>query len=174
MSKDKNASTLAKPKKLFELTDAECEELREAFNLFDKDGAGTISKEEVRVSLTVLGFSLTQDEMNGLLALYGGEKSNEIGFDEFLNIVTHMISQLQPKSQLIRAFNFMDKDKDGYINLEDLQETADFLGEKLSKDELREMVMNARGKAKEFDIHTKDVGSISQAEFVKTISKVFN
>ena len=60
------------------------------------------------------------------------------------------------------------------ISLDDLQEMSDFLGNNLSKDELREIIMSARGMSKEFDIHTKDVGKISQSQFISAVKKNYH
>ena len=158
----------------FEITDQENEELRQAFNLFDTDGAGTIKSEEVRVALTVLGFNPSHEEIQELLAKHDTGKQGTISFDEFTNIILDKISELRPNEDLIRAFDTLDRDQDGYISLQDLQDVGDFLGSNLSKDELREIIMSARGLSKEFDIHTKDVGKISQSQFISAIKRNYH
>ena len=158
----------------FEITDAENEELRQAFNLFDTDGAGTIKSEEVRVALTVLGFNPSHDEIQELLLKHDVGKAGQLSFDEFTAIILDKISELRPTEDLIRAFDTLDHDQDGYISLDDLQEMSDFLGNNLSKDELREIIMSARGMSKEFDIHTKDVGKISQSQFISAVKKNYH
>ena len=60
---------------------------------------------------------------------------------------------------------------DGYISIDDLTTVADTLGEDLSKEELHEIIMSVRGCANQFDIHTKDAGKITHAEFMSTINK---
>jgi centrin-2/centrin-1 len=75
---------------------------------------------------------------------------------------------------LLRAFRFLDKDGDGWISLADLSQDAEELGETLDVDELREIIMNARGKAHQFDIHTKDVGMISESDFVSAIMRLYH
>ena len=157
----------------FELTDNENEELRQAFNLFDKNGSGTISSQEIRVALTALGFSMTNEEIQSLILKYDHGKYGEISFDEFTEIIQNKISQLLPKEQLIRAFHNLDSDRNGTISLTDLIRMSESLGEEISRDELREIIMSARGQTSNFDIHTKDVGEITQQEFVAAINKNF-
>eukprot|EP01130_Rhizamoeba_saxonica_P017678 TRINITY_DN861_c0_g1_i3.p1 TRINITY_DN861_c0_g1~~TRINITY_DN861_c0_g1_i3.p1 ORF type:complete len:159 (-),score=55.31 TRINITY_DN861_c0_g1_i3:35-463(-) len=48
--------------------DAEAE-LREAFDVFDKDGTGNISTAELRAVLTTMGEKLFQEEVDGVLKL---------------------------------------------------------------------------------------------------------
>ena len=158
----------------FEPTDAENEELRQAFNLFDTDGAGTIKSEEVRVALTALQFNPTYEEIQELIAKHDTEKAGQLSFDEFTAIVLDKISELRPTEDLIRAFDALDNDQDGYLSLDDLQEASDFLGTDLSKDELREIIMSARGLSNEFDIHTKDVGKISQSQFINAVKRNYH
>lgn len=47
--------TSGKSKK-FELTEEQKQEIREAFDLFDTDGSGTIDAKELKVAMRALGF----------------------------------------------------------------------------------------------------------------------
>lgn len=160
----------------FTLTDGEKQELRMAFNLFDKNGGGTIEPFEVRVALRALGFNPTMDELNALIEKVDTEgtrtsRKDGVTFNEFTQIILEKISEPQPHNQLIRSFNNLDIDMDENVSLDDLTQVAQDLGEDLSPDELGEIIMTVRGCASEFDIHTKDVGAISQAQFVSAINK---
>lgn len=158
----------------FDITDKENEELRQAFNLFDTNGAGTITAEEVRVVLAVLGFNPSYEEVQELVQRHNKGKSNNIAFDEFTAIILDKISELRPRSDLERAFRKLDVDGNGSISLQDLQAVSEFLGQDLSRDELREIIMNARDKSDQFDIHTKDVGQISEKQFISSIKKLYS
>ena len=118
----------------FNLTDQEIKELREAFNMFDKCGAGTIDAEEVRVTLRVLGYDATDEEVHQLLKDFDHDHSSSIDFDEFTQIIAYKLSEMQPISQLVRAFHFIDRDGDDMISLSDLTEVAESLGEVLDID----------------------------------------
>ncbi|OHS94602.1 EF hand family protein [Tritrichomonas foetus] len=155
----------------FTLTDAEKQELRQAFNLFDKDGGGTIDADEVRVALRVLGFNPTLEELRAMIAKIDTQETGKVDFNEFTQILLKKISEAQPTDALVRSFNNLDIDMDGYITLEDLTTVADTLGEDLSQDELKEIIMSVRGCASQFDIHTKDAGRITQNEFINAINK---
>lgn len=158
----------------FEFTQQDRKELREAFNLFDKDGSGTITAEEIRVTLRVLGFNPTDEEITSLLSQFNQGQSANIDFDEYLQLLSYKLSEPQPRSQLIRAFHFIDTDHDDKISLDDLTAVAEDLGQMIDVDELREIIMSARGKANQFDIHTKDVGCISLQEFLSAINKIYS
>ncbi|KAK8889546.1 hypothetical protein M9Y10_034296 [Tritrichomonas musculus] len=155
----------------FTLTDSEKQELRQAFNLFDKDGGGTIDADEVRVALRVLGFNPSLEELRAMIAKIDTNQTGRVDFNEFTHILLQKISEAQPPDALIRSFNNLDIDMDGYITLEDLTTVAETLGEDLSQDELKEIIMSVRGCASQFDIHTKDAGKITQQEFMSSINK---
>ena len=155
----------------FTLTDAEKKELRQAFNLFDTAGEGTIHADEVRVALRVLGFNPTIEELRNMIAKVDINQTGRIDFNQFTMILLKKISEAQPNESLIRSFNNLDIDMDGYVSLQDLTEVAQTLGEDLSQDELKEIIMTVRGCQNQFDIHTKDAGRITQNDFINTINK---
>ncbi|KAK8854260.1 hypothetical protein M9Y10_016819 [Tritrichomonas musculus] len=157
----------------FDFSQQDRKELREAFNLFDKDGSGTISKDEIRVTLRILGYNPTDEEVAALLAQFNHGQSDNIDFDEYIQILSFQLSAPQTHSQLVRAFHFIDTDGDDKISLDDLSNVAEELGQMIDVDELREIIMSARGKANQFDIHTKDVGSISLQQFLHAINKIY-
>ena len=49
------------------LTEDEIEEIKEAFDLFDTSGSGTIESKELKVALRALGFEPTKDEIKNLI-----------------------------------------------------------------------------------------------------------
>lgn len=160
----------------FVLTDGEKQELRKAFNLFDKNGGGTIARDEVRVALRVLGFNPTLDELHALVDKVvakdpKNDKADEVNFNEFTQIILEKINEPQQTQQLMRSFNNLDVDSDGKINLKDLTAVAAELGEDLSNDELKEMIMTIRGNSDKFDIHTEEAGEITPQQFIAAIKR---
>lgn len=51
-----------------EPTDSQRADIKEAFDLFDAEGTGTIDAKEVRVALRALGFEPSRDELKRLVA----------------------------------------------------------------------------------------------------------
>ena len=47
-----------------ELSEEQKNEIKEAFDLFDTSGSGTIEAKELKVALRALGFEQTKDEIN--------------------------------------------------------------------------------------------------------------
>jgi len=58
-------------------------ELELAFKVFDTDGSGMITRDELREKLTTLGEKLTEDEVSELLAEADSDNNGSISFEEF-------------------------------------------------------------------------------------------
>ena len=59
-------------------------EFKEAFALFDKDGDGTITLDELRTVMQSLGQAPTDQELIDMIKEVDADGNNEIDFDEFL------------------------------------------------------------------------------------------
>jgi Ca2+-binding EF-hand superfamily protein len=64
------------------------EELKEAFNLFDTDGSGTISAKELKQAMESLGY---KEKNKMVYQLIEGIKGDQIDFDQFLDMMTARI-----------------------------------------------------------------------------------
>ena len=58
--------------------------LRSAFSYFDKDGSGTISREELRQCLQSDDFTLKDEEIDNLLNGVDANDDGEVDYDEFI------------------------------------------------------------------------------------------
>ncbi|KAK2557633.1 Calmodulin [Acropora cervicornis] len=87
-------------------TEEEIEEYREAFQLFDKDGGGTVSTKELKQLL------------NSLFSAGSGE----IDFNEFLQLMAAKQANMTMEDELRNAFNVFDKDGSGYISADELKQ----------------------------------------------------
>ena len=131
-----------------ELTESQKAEIKEAFDLFDTEGAGTIDTKELVVALRALGFEPEKGEIKRLINEVdksGGERdsSGRIDFGEFQEIMTLKMSQKDNGEEMSKAFQlFMDPVK-STISLEMLSQVARELGENASEDELKEMIFAA-------------------------------
>ncbi|KAK4238776.1 hypothetical protein C8A03DRAFT_33172 [Achaetomium macrosporum] len=63
------------------------QELLNAFKVFDKDGSGTISSDELRHVLKKLGENLTDDEVEEMIKLADRNGDGHIDYHEFANIM---------------------------------------------------------------------------------------
>ena len=80
-----------------ELTEVQKSEIKEAFDLFDTEGSGTIDARELKVALRALGFEPQKDEIKRLLNEVdksGTERdaAGKIDFNEFLEIMAFSLN----------------------------------------------------------------------------------
>ena len=140
MSKAKfNAKKFERPG----LTEDEIEEIKEAFDLFDTDGSGTIDPKELRAAMQSLGFEAKNQTIFQMISDLDKNKSGSIDFEEFLDMMTARISDRNTKDDLKRVFNLFDDDRSGEIKVEHLKRVARELGEEISEEELKEIVQRA-------------------------------
>lgn len=64
------------------------DELKEAFAVFDKDGNGFISKEELKAALLNLGERLDDDELEAMIRAADRDGNGEIDYEEFIAMMT--------------------------------------------------------------------------------------
>ncbi|KAK5089441.1 Mitochondrial group I intron splicing factor ccm1 [Exophiala xenobiotica] len=64
------------------------EETRAAFNVFDKDGSGTISASELRDVMKSLGENLTDAEIDEMIREADKDNNGTIDYEEFANLLS--------------------------------------------------------------------------------------
>lgn len=125
------------------LNDDEVEELRQAFDLFDTDGSGTIDPKELRAAMQSLGFEAKNQTIYQMIKDIDKDDSGEIDFDEFLQLMTTRLAGSDTKEDIQKIFELFDDDKTGYISLQNLKRVAQELGENMDDAELLEMIERA-------------------------------
>ncbi len=70
------------------MTEEEIEEIREAFNLFDTDGSGTIDPKELKAAMQSLGFEAKNQTIYQMIADIDKDGNGSIDFEEFLDMMT--------------------------------------------------------------------------------------
>ncbi|KAJ1696834.1 hypothetical protein LUZ63_005346 [Rhynchospora breviuscula] len=138
------------------------QEIREAFDLFDTDGSGTIDAKELNVAMRALGFEMTEQQIEQMIADVDKDGSGAIEFEEFVQMMTAKIGERDTKEELNKAFHLIDQDKNGKISVEDIQRIAKDLGETFTIDEIKEMVQEAD--------HNED-GEVDQDEFLRIMKR---
>merc|ERR1712178_616500 len=66
-----------------------------------------------------------------------------IEYEEFLKMMTHKILNRDPKDEILKAFRLFDDDGTGKISFKNLKRVAKELGERMTDEELQEMIDEA-------------------------------
>lgn len=98
------------------LDDEQLEELREAFNLFDADGSGTIDIRELKAAMRALGFQIKKAEIRQMIAEIDKDDSGAIDFDEFRELMTGKMSSRDSREEIEKVFKLFDEDMTGTIS----------------------------------------------------------
>lgn len=126
-----------------ELTEEQKQEIREAFDLFDTDGSGTIDAKELKVAMRALGFEPKREEIKKMISDIDRDGSGTIDFSEFLEMMTAKMSERDSREEILKAFRLFDDDETGKISLKNLRRVAREIGENMTDDELMEMIEEA-------------------------------
>ncbi|KAL1956854.1 hypothetical protein VTO42DRAFT_6702 [Malbranchea cinnamomea] len=104
---------------LTKLPPAQLRELREAFQVLDRDNDGLVNKDDVADILLNLG----QDSSPSALAAYfPPDGPQTINLPTFLNKVAFLLSPLSSSQELLNAFAAFDEDDSGQIDLNVLRD----------------------------------------------------
>ncbi|KAF8039671.1 hypothetical protein BT93_B2014 [Corymbia citriodora subsp. variegata] len=143
-----------------QLTDEQISEFKEAFSLFDKDGDGCITTKELGTVMRSLGQNPTEAELQDMINEVDADGNGTIDFPEFLNLMARKMKDTDSEEELKEAFRVFDKDQNGFISAAELRHVMTNLGEKLTDEEVDEMIREA-------DVDGD--GQINYEEFVRVM-----
>ena len=140
------------------MTDEQVTEFKGSFAFFGSSGDGVIEKEDLNKVMRSLGLKPSEKDMEDMLETIEREGNKEITFPYFLSLMADKMQDSDSEQQLLSAFDVFDKQKNGQIAIEDFKGVVSNLGEKLTANEIREIIKEAD---KDGD------GTIDYVEFVK-------
>ena len=144
-------------------TEKQMEEFKEAFSLFDKDGDGTITVEELGTVMRSLGLLPTEAEVIEIIKEIDTDGNGVIDFNEFLALMERKMTFWDGEEDIKEAFRVFDQDGNGVISSAELRKIMTCLGEKLTEEEVEEMI-------KEADLDGD--GQINYQEFVTMMTSI--
>uniref|UniRef100_H2YVC6 EF-hand domain-containing protein n=1 Tax=Ciona savignyi TaxID=51511 RepID=H2YVC6_CIOSA len=116
----------------------------EAFKKFDPEGSNSISVDDLGSVLRAAGQAPTESEVEDFKKELDPKNTGEVAFKDLMDLYARIMkSTLEMDDELTDAFKVFDKDLKGYITAADLRHHMTTLGEKLSPEEVDEMIKDA-------------------------------
>ena len=116
-------------------------EYKEAFDLFDKDGSGSIDVNEIVKIMKNFGYPMKKSEAQKLIAEIDDNGDGELDFEEFVTLMEKQTSYVDETDEdlVLKAFKAFDRDLDGKITNNEFKYILTQMGQegdKLTEDEL--------------------------------------
>ena len=126
-----------------ELTEEQIAEFKEAFTLYDKEGKGSIPTKELVTVMRSLGQNPSDAELQELINDANADGNITITFSQFLTMMARKIKDVDSEEGIKEAFSVFDKEGNGFIRAAELRQIMTSLGEKLSDEEVDEIINEA-------------------------------
>ncbi|KAJ6841727.1 calcium-dependent protein kinase 1 [Iris pallida] len=142
------------------LSEEEIMGLKEMFKSMDVDNSGTVTFEELKDGLNKWGTKLPDSEVMRLMESADVDGNGIIDYMEFITATMHL-NRMEREDRLYKAFLYFDKDRSGYITMEELEEALkdyNMVDQKMIKEIIAE-------------VDTDQDGRINYEEFVDMMRK---
>merc|ERR1712166_1159806 len=110
-----------------------------AFEMFDVDGTGSIDVKEFGALLRAMGLPIDDNEAQDMVDQVDADLSGEVELEEFMKLMNLIDGNNTRLSKAEQTFVLLDKDKKGYVTLEDMAIALDFIAAKYTMTQLRTM-----------------------------------
>lgn len=128
--------------------------------MFDRDADGNITTKELGTVMRSLGQNPTEAELREMIREIDTDGNGMIDFPEFLTLMARKMKDTDTEEEIREAFKVFDKDGNGFISAVELRHIMTNLGEKLTDEEVDEMLAEADPDGD---------GQINYGEFVKVM-----
>ena len=144
------------------LTPGQRQEIKEAFDLFDTEGAGVIDAKELRVAMRALNFDPKSQEIKNMIAEVDHDGHGVIQFEDFLKLMAKKTSVKPARVEMKNAFRLFIDDGSTQITVRHLQRISRELGENMNEEELQDIIDEADRKGD---------GTINEEDFERVMKK---
>ncbi|KAG6524937.1 hypothetical protein ZIOFF_014882 [Zingiber officinale] len=107
-------------------------ELKRVFQMFDRDGDGSITKEELQESLKNLGIQTAEEELAAMIEKIDANGDGRVDVEEFGELYRSVMmdesGDEDPEEDMREAFDVFDQNGDGFITVEELRSVLSSLG----------------------------------------------
>ena len=110
--------------------------LKDAFEIFDKNKEGHITLKELKDLMKVIGYNLSEGELQTIIDEADGDVSGRLDFKEFLGLMSRKMRDYDAEEELIEIFRMFDVNGLGMITKKEMKIVV---GDKISEEEIDEI-----------------------------------
>lgn len=103
-------------------------ELSRIFQMFDRNGDGKITKQELNDSLENLGIYIPDKDLVQMIEKIDISGDGYVDIEEFGGLYQSIMDDRDEEEDIIEAFNVFDQNRDGFITVEELRSVLSSLG----------------------------------------------
>ncbi len=140
-----------------ELTEEQKREIKEAFSTFEQTG---LDADELRSAMQALGFDPKNPDVQKILNKLDKYKK-PLNFEDYMEVMMDKNEEKDPEIEMKKAFKVLCEEGTDKITLKSLSKICADLGEKISDDELQEMINEAN----------KEDEEVGEEDFIKIMQK---
>jgi len=114
---------------------ADTRELEEAFKLFDSDGDGIITGDEIRALIEKIGGTMSEGEATALIHQADKDGNKGIDISEFTDLWAAIRGDSDGENSIRSEFKKLDADSSGFITKDEMLQViaAGFEGDKMAE-----------------------------------------
>lgn len=170
-----NARSAGDNSALSKLQPTQVRELRDGFQLLDRDSDGQVGRDDVADMLAQLGLPSNPSDVT---PFFPPSTPQTVALPAYLNSLASLLSSLSPSSELVNAFSAFDEDDSGQVDLAELRDallhTSPDPGEKTLSERDVDRVMNGFTGRRAFSKNASGMGKRGEVfkyqEFVGNIA----
>jgi len=145
---------------MVELTHEQLTEIRETFALFDREGTGTITLEDMGILVRALGQTPSEAELQNMKREADPSGSGKVDCDTLIEVYSRYYKDPITEQEILGAFQELDEHNKGVISLKRLKHLLSTCGELLTEEEIQRIISLAKPDTE---------GNINYSEFVKVM-----
>ncbi|KAL7276084.1 hypothetical protein RUND412_000931 [Rhizina undulata] len=115
-----------------QLSGTQIQELKESFQMLDKDGDGNINEADLAAMLSSLG----QDPTPSIISDHLSSVQYPFNLASYLTHLSQHLSLLTPREDLLSAFAAFDDNDDGTVDVGELVDALTTMGQRMSDEEV--------------------------------------
>jgi Ca2+-binding EF-hand superfamily protein len=147
-----------------EFSEDRTKEIREAFEMFDKDKDNMLDYTEAINLLSCIGYDISDAEVLEMFSELGTHNNTHdatqyrIDFGSMLSFLNKRNKEIDVEKELIYCFNNLDTDGDGVITAKEMKYIFYNMGEMLNEEEVEEIIR---------ETDSSGIGAITYKDFIR-------